>query len=238
VLERHCELIQLYHVNPAKRHREQSEAIPRPITKSTLFRILLSMAFLFAFVPLPGQVKTFSSLSKYEKRWAFFHPFAVLKIKKYQKEMYAVYEEVKKSQVLDSYSNGGKLDAFRHVFAMAYFSRSVKAKKLRKLGKLHEKGNYLQFLKGVEEDGELPDSLSCEMDLRNNELGLALGKEFKKVAVEELRQKVIEKINSGAAFIIKRGKEGKYVNCEGNIIPPEKIKGTWAIPKCLVGSGS
>lgn len=152
--------------------------------------------------------------------------------------MYAVYEEVKKNNLLDQYANGGKLDAFRHVFAMAYFSKFVKVKKLRKLGKAHEKGNYRQFLKGLEEEGEVPDSISSVMDLKNNELGFSLGCELKKNSAEELKQKVIEKINTGAAFIIKRNKEGIYVDCEGSIIPPEKIKGTWGIPKCLVGSGS
>lgn len=152
--------------------------------------------------------------------------------------MYTVYEEVKSKKLLDSYENGGKLDAFRHSFAMAYFSRYVSVKKLRKLGKAHEKGNYAQFLKGIEENGELPDSVSCLMDLKNNELGFSIGKSFKKISVEELKQKIIEQINSGGAFIIKRNKEGVYIDCEGTIISAEKIKGTWKNSKCLVGSGS
>lgn len=200
---------------------------------------LIAVIFILSLVnPGFSQTKTFSSLSKYEKRWAFFHPFAACKIRKHQKEMYAVYEEVKTKKLLDLYENGGKLDAFRHTFAMAYFSRFVCVKKLRKLGKAHEKGNYLDFLKNIAEDGEIPDSISSEMDLKNNELGFSIGESFKKIQTEELKQKVIEQINSDAAFIIKRNKEGLYVDCDGNIIPAEKIKSTWKNSKCLVGSGS
>jgi hypothetical protein len=198
--------------------------------------LFIFASFLFA-IPGFSQEKKFSSLSKYEKWWAFFHPFAACKIKKHQKEMYAVYDTVKKNNLLDQYSNGGKLDAFRHTFAMAYFTRFVSVKKLRKLGKAHEKGNYLDFKKGRLEDGELPDSISTAMDLKNNELGFEIGKASCKLSVEELKISVVQKINAGSAFIIRRNKEGSYLDCSGNLIS-EKEKGTWKISKCLVGSGS
>jgi hypothetical protein len=191
-----------------------------------------------------AQPKKFSALSKYEKRWALFHPFASYKIKKHQKEMYAAYNEVaataktssgKSRPLLDTFANGGQLDAFRHTFAMAYFSKYVKTKKLRKLGKAHEKGNYLQFIRHKNEEGEAPDSLSSVMDLKNNEIGFSLQQEVKKLPVEELKQKVIQQIQMGATYIIKRNKKGLYVDCEGNIIDREKLKG-WSIPKCLVAS--
>jgi len=185
-----------------------------------------------------AQNKNFHSLSKYEKRWAFLHPCAAAKIKKHQAEMYSVYNEVKKHNLLDTFSNGGKLDAFRHTFAMAYFSKYVSTKKLRKLGKAHEKGNYLQFLNGKTEDGELPDSVSSIMDLKNNEIGFSMAKEIKKLSAEEIEQKVIQRILAGGVFIIKRNNAGVYLDCDGNIISLEKIKGKWNIPKCLTTSGS
>ena len=152
--------------------------------------------------------------------------------------MYAVYEEVKKNNLLDQYASGGKLDAFRHAFAMAYFNRFVSRNKLLKLGIAHEKGNYLDFKRGGFEDGELPDSVSSVMDLKNNAMGLLIGGALKKVSVEELKQKVIEQINAGGLWIIKRNTEGRYMDCKGSVIAPEKIKGTWNNSKCLVGSGS
>jgi hypothetical protein len=193
-----------------------------------------TLLFLFCGISFS---QTLSSLSKYEKRWAFFHLFASIKIKKHRNEMRATYNEVKKQNLLDNFENGGKLDAFRHIFAMAYFSKFVSVKKLRKLGLAHEKGNYLQYVKGVnDEGGELPDSLSSVMDLKNNELGFSLAGEVKKLSAEEIKQKVIEQIKFGNAFIIKRNPEGLYIDCFGNIISPQRIYKRWNIPKCLIPS--
>ena len=151
--------------------------------------------------------------------------------------MLTIYNEVKGSKVLDQFENGGKLDAFRHAFAMAYFSKYVAVRKLRKLGKAHEKGNYLQYIKDQnDEGGELPDSLSSVMDLKNNELGFSLAKEVKKLPGGEIRQKVIEQIQRGNAIIIKRNSDGLYLDCSGNIISREKMYKRWAVPKCLVAS--
>jgi len=183
-----------------------------------------------------SSAQNFSSLSKYEKHWAYFHPFAAIKIKKYKKEMLAVYNEVKEQKALDTFENGGQLDAFRHVFSMAYLSKFVSARKLRKLGNAHEKGNYLQYLKGESENGELPDSLSCVMDLKNNDVGLSLKKDVKKLSIQEIKQKVLDCIKSGNAVIIKRNHDGLYVDCNGNIITRAPIYKRWSWPKCLVAS--
>lgn len=195
------------------------------------FLILLFTASSFA------QTKSFHNLSKYEKHWAIWHPCAAMKLKKHQAEMYAVYKEVKQQRLLDTFENGGKLDAFRHTFAMAYFSKFVKAKKLRKLGKAHEKANYWQFLHRLpDEDGELSDSLSSVMDLKNNDIALSLANEVKKISTEEIKQKIIGLIKSGGVFIMKRNAQGLYLDCNNQIIPLEKIKGIWNTPKCLIKS--
>lgn len=211
------------------RHRERSEAISRYL--ATAFFLIFALLHISPY----AQPRTFSSLGKYEKRWAAFHPIAALKLKKHQKEMFAAYDDVRAKGWLDKYENGGKLDAFRHIFAMAYFSKSVGVKKLRKLGKAREKDDYLKFLKGATENGEAPDSLSSVMDLRNNEIGFALGKLHKKIPLEYLKQKIADHINEGKAYIMKRDKEGNYLDCSGNVIPSTKIKGTWNLPKCLEG---
>lgn len=197
--------------------------------------------FLLGCIPclLPAQTKTFHKLSKYEKRWAIVHPFAAIKMKKHQTEMYRVYAQVKKQNVLDAYENGGKLDAFRHMFAMAYFSKYISVKKLRKLGAAHEKGNYLQYLnEQSDEGGELPDSVSSVMDLKNNDIALGLAKEVKKLDIEEVEQKIINLILAGGGFIIKRNHEGLYVDCDGNIISRGRMYKQWNIPKCLTAPTS
>ena len=191
---------------------------------------------LFFTIAASAQTKSFHNLSKYEKHWAIWHPFAATKIKKHQTEMYAVYKEVKQQHILDDFENGGKLDAFRHTFAMAYFSKFVKANKLRKLGKAHEKANHWQFLHSLpDEDGELSDSLSSVMDLKNNDIALSLTKEVKSLSIEEIKQKVISLIKNGDVFMVKRNAQGKYLDCEGNTITVEKLK-IWNTPKCLVKS--
>jgi hypothetical protein len=195
--------------------------------------------FLFAllsFVPISAQNKSFHNLSKYEKHWAIWHPFAALQIKKHQAAMYTIYKDIKQQHILDNFENGGKLDAFRHTFAMAYFSKFVKAKKLRKLGEAHEKANYWQFLHHLpDEDGELSDSLSSVMDLKNNSIALSLAKEVKVLSAEEIKLKVIKLIKDGDVFIIKRNTQGQYVDCTNQVIAPEKLK-IWNTPKCLVKS--
>ncbi|MGZ4100232.1 MAG: DUF6973 domain-containing protein, partial [Bacteroidia bacterium] len=109
--------------------------------------------------------------SKYEWCWAFSHPIAAIKVKHISKTCYAVYKhDLTIREQLDTFSNGGKLDAFRHVFFMAAFAQKVKTKKLRKLGIAHEKGNYQAFLHSKKEEGEIADSISTVMDLQNNEV--------------------------------------------------------------------
>jgi hypothetical protein len=198
---------------------------------------LLYILSLLLTVSVSAQTKTFHNLSKYEKHWAIWHPFAAMQLKKHQTEMYAVYKVVKQQRLLDTFENGGKLDAFRHTFAMAYFSKFVKAKKLRKLGKAHEKANHWQFLHSLpDEDGELSDSLSSVMDLRNNDIALSLANEVKNLSAEEIKQKIIALIKTGGVFIMKRNAQGLYLDCNNQIIPPEKIKGIWNTPKCLIKS--
>ena len=195
---------------------------------------VLLFLFVSFHVLVSAQTKAFKQLSKYEKRWALWHLFAALQLKKHQAEMYAAYKEVKQQNILDVYENGGKLDAFRHIFAMTYFSKYISIKKLRRLGIAHEKGNYLQYLNDqTDEGGELPDSLSSVMDVRNNDIALSLAKEVKKLSTEEIKQKIINLILAGGGFIIKRNVEGLYVDCEGNIISRGRMYKRWDIPKCL-----
>lgn len=169
--------------------------------------------------------------------WAAGHPFASFKVNKLSKECYKIYHTNNSIKAeLDNFSNGGKLDAFRHAFFMAVFSQKIKVKKLRKLGKAHEKGNYKQFLRSKVEDGEVPDSLSSVMDFKNNELGFVTGSENKKLSLEELRVLVINKIKAGEAVIMQRKKNGIYLTCSEEIINNDEYKGKWSIPKCLIPS--
>ncbi len=173
-------------------------------------------------------------ISCYEFRWACFHPFAALKIKKQLPKALAVYSGMMKSGVPDAYNSGGKLDAFRHVYTMAFLAREIRPRKLRKLGKAHEKGNKRQFRKGQQEEGERPDSLACEMDLRNNELGFILGRANKEVGDAALKEIVMKAINDGEAWYLKRNARSEYVDCAGSPLDLNLYRKDWYVPKCLV----
>ena len=176
----------------------------------------------------------FSDRSCYEKRWAFFHPFAALKVKKIYKKCLPYYETMKKSNALDSFESGGKLDAYRHAFFMAAFTQKIKIRKIRKLGIAHEKGNYKHFLNGINEQGELPDSLSSVMDLQNNELGFVISEANKKTSLNILNSAVVFEIVKGKALYFKRNTSGLYLTCDEQIIILDNYRNKWFIPKCLI----
>ncbi len=193
-----------------------------------VFTILLSVLFSFF-------IKS-QKLSSYEKCWAIQHPFAATNVKKISKRCFKIYNKIIFNKELDAYSNGGTLDAFRHVFFMAAFAQKIKVKKLSKLGIAHEKGNYKQYLKNEFENNELPDSIATVMDLKNNTLGFFIAQKHKTKSLEELAQVVIMAIKNGEAVIVKRNKSGNYIDCIGNIIVFTTKK--WVTAKCLVASNN
>lgn len=174
-------------------------------------------------------------LSKYEKRWAFFHPFASLKIKKYSPEILATIRQVKSMRALDQFEDGGKIDAFRHAYFMACMGVKVSVRKLRKLGIAHEKTAYRNYRRGFADDhGVLADSLSNVMDLYNNERGFEIAKLNPNADFNLLKEKVLEAIYSGELLYMKRNEEGVLVSCDGTLVPTVQRKPSWFIPKCLI----
>jgi len=171
------------------------------------------------------------AISLPEFKWAVLHPIAALKVKKIKRNCDKYYQDSSLKFQLDRFENGGKLDAFRHVFYMSAFSQHIKTKKLRKLGEAHEKGNYRQFLKGGKEHGELPDSLGSVMDLKNNEIAFKLSTKTNYLRLEELKNEVIALIKNNGVYFILRDENGNYLNCERQVI---RIANKWQNDKCLV----
>lgn len=172
----------------------------------------------------------------YEWRWALFHPIAAIQVKLITKQCAVLCKESPVYPELDNFDNGGQADAFRHCFYMAAYSQKIKIRKLRKLGVAHEKSNHRQFLRSKYEEGELPDSLSSVMDLKNNELGFKTGSENKTLSLEALKRLCVQEIRSGKAVIVKRNKAGHYLDCKGKEIDLKIYLHQWNIPKCLVKS--
>ena len=104
------------------------------------------------------------------------------------------------------------------------------------MGLAHEKGNYKQFKKSQSENGEVPDSLSSEMDLQNNHLGIRLGQANKRLTYEELSDLILTEIEMGKAFIMKRSTIGMYLRCDEQPLILNDYKGVWSVPKCMTES--
>jgi len=117
---------------------------------------------------------------------------------------------------------------------MALCARNMKSKKALKLGKAHEKGNYLDFKKGHEEEGILPDKSSMEMDLWNNNKGIEISEKYKNISKDSLKNIIIQALQQGEMKIIKTNFQGEYLDCNGNKI--EISNGKWDNEKCLVPS--
>lgn len=184
-----------------------------------------------------GFLMSYRQLSNIEKKWVRNHPIAALKIKKETKVTRQIVQQLKHEGLLDTLSNGGKIDAFRHAFWMARIAKRIGPKKALTFGEIHEKGNYENFLKNITEDAELQDSISCEMDLLNNKVGIEISKLKATNTNDQLKQIVIEKIKNGGLFILKHNLENKFTDCDNNIIIKQNgTRKKWNINYCLVPS--
>ena len=200
------------------------------------FRLLLLAFLLILFGVSKGQetkIQQFKKLSCPEKWWVVLHPFVAKKalhISNYARE---ITNEVKKNGLLKGDGNGDQLDAFRHTFWMANLTIEIGGRRSKKLGKAHEKANYKDFKKHQLEDGVFPDKISSEMDLFNNEVGIAIGKQGSSF---ELKNRVMESVLQGNCKIIKKDEQGNFLDVDGNIISAFRLKGKWENDKFLVWS--
>ncbi|MDQ3108602.1 MAG: hypothetical protein M3R17_01790, partial [Bacteroidota bacterium] len=147
-----------------------------------------------------------------------------------------VTDSLFKSGILKD-GNGGQLDAFRHAYWMALLVQKIPGRKAEKLGKAHEKGNYLGWKKGMLEDSMRADSMLCVMDLQNNATGISMGKEYANdttLQKKSLEAVLIENVKRGKMVMIKKNSFGQPEDKAGRIIVPANYKGKWYLPKVLV----
>ncbi len=198
---------------------------------------LISLLSLLQFnILAQNKWQSFKKLSSPEKRWVLFHPFVASKAYNISKEAKQLSDSLTKDTILDCDPNGGQVDAFRHAYWMARLTQEIGWHKAKSLGKAHEKGNYIQFLKGNKEDGGLPDKVASDMDFLNNDIGIGIGLDYKKVPPDSLKKIIISRILNGEMWIILKNKEGKYIDCDGNTIQDSLLIGKWNTPKCLAKS--
>lgn len=182
--------------------------------------------------------KGFQHLSRPEKHWVIAHPFIAKKAFHCTERARFVTDSLQKNNMLKD-GNGGQLDAFRHAYWMALLTQNISAKKAVQLGKAHEKGNYLDWKKGMKEDSARADSMMCEMDLKNNLSGIDIGKSFRNDSASNkisLVEKVLQADKLGKLVIIKKNAAGQFVDEKGRIIILANYEKKWFVPKVLVRS--
>jgi len=202
--------------------------------------ILYIISFLIFFSINSGaqntKAKTFFKLPRPEKCWVIFHPFKAKRAFDISNEAKHLADSVKNTNLLDGDANGGQVDAFRHSYWMAILVKEIGVNAAEKLGKAHEKGNYICYKKNKFEDGVIPDSVSSVMDLYNNEIGIKIYKNNFNKSNKEIMQVVVTYIKDGKMLVIIKNKKGKFLDCEGNIILQEELIGKWQNNKCLDSS--
>lgn len=181
--------------------------------------------------------KAWGSLSRPEKRWTIFHPCKARVVFRCAQRARFVTDSLEKAEVLKD-GNGGQLDAFRHAYWMALLmNEGLKEKAVRKVGLVHERGNYVDFKTGKLEDGERSDSMASVMDAKNNDVGITIGKQFMKGdKTSSLIRLIIMNIWDGNLFILSKDALGNYLSCQNQMIDLTSFKDKWSIPKCLVKS--
>jgi hypothetical protein len=192
-----------------------------------LFPILLVCFFsstpLFSIAQKGKPHLSLSKISRPEKCWAIGHPFIAKKTFRLTGEALLVADSIHEFGILRGSMSGGQPDAFKHAYWMALLSQKISTRKARKLGKAHEKGNYLTYKKAKRKG--LVDShnlLASEMDLWNNDKGIEIGGYNKNISAIQLQQIVIDSIKSGAMRIIKKDSLGGT-----NILVPSDHISSW-----------
>ena len=178
----------------------------------------------------------YGDLSGKEKRWAMFHPRAAKKVKKIIPEVSTDVRQKIAYNKIDSLIHGGQADAYRHALWMALTAKHIGDKKARRVGQMHEESNKEHFYKSEKEDNALQDSISCQMDLLNNDLGIAYGIGYKDKSDDELKELVLNGILAGEFFMLFRNSKNEFIDCEGKVVDNKNRleEKKWYLPYCLV----
>ncbi len=198
--------------------------------------IILFVIVSFQEIEAQSVVKQYFNLPIPERFWVITHIFKAKRALKISKEARYKADSIANTSILDGDKNGGQVDAFRHSYWQARLTQTIGKRASYKLGKAHEKGNYIYYKHHKLEEGTIPDKISTDMDLFNNKIGISITAENKNLSKKEIEQILIIKIKSGELKIIAKDKNANFIDCEGNIIDNKSLIGKWENNKCLVNS--
>jgi hypothetical protein len=186
---------------------------------------------------LSGQTKINQKVSRPEKCWALWHPFKTKMAKEITQQTLMAADSLKNTTTLDGDISGGQLDAFKHALWMASLTQQMHWRKAWKLGKAHEKGNYLSYKKGKKMGKQnLPDKVNSDMDCFNNLKAIEIGRLYNSASQKELIHIIIDSIQAGKFRIIKKNLKGQFLDTNNQIIPLDSLIGRWNSQKTLVPS--
>lgn len=205
---------------------------------------LFNRSLFFLILPFltfgQSSLKDFKKLSKAEKCWVITHVFKAKRALKVSKKVKQTVDSILKVGDLGKHYVGNDLDAFKHAYWMFCTANRVGFKAAKSLGKAHEKGNYQFYKKHKKEDGVLPDSISSQMDLHNNSIGLAYYKKNKKKQLSKKQQIALIKkaVLEGQMKIILQKEKGVYLDNNGRVLSKISYHNLWNNSKVLVPSNS
>jgi len=184
-----------------------------------------------------SKLSSFRELSPPEKWWVFMHPFIAVRTFEISQKSREVAKQIKQSDILDGDIHGGQVDAFKHAYWMALLVQEISARKARRLGIVHEKGDYIQFKRSRRKNkNAVHDEAASAMDLFNNEVGREIGLQHSGATPDEIREIILDAVLKGKMRIIKKDHAGNFLDENGEIIPPTEYNQQWENPKVLVPS--
>lgn len=199
-------------------------------------KILIGFLLVSSFRVEAQLINQFKKLGCAEKWWVITHPFIANKTAQLSLEVKKVAKSDTIKTLLGKDGNGGALDAFRHTYWMAVLTQEIGKRRALKLGEAHEKKNERDFKKRRDEDGAIPDSISIQMDLFNNQVGSSLVLKNERISISELQKRVMEQICSGKTLVVAKNEKAQSLDINGNIILREDWEGKWNSGRVLVPS--
>jgi hypothetical protein len=177
--------------------------------------------------------KIIKSLSFEDKVWVMKNYSSVKKAQKISQNVINTMDSLNKEKFLGGNSEGGRFDAFRHVFWMYSLSKELGKEKARRIGKIYEKYNEYVFktqtMSGYDKAGE-------DMDLFNNEVGINLSKE--NIVDSLVFSRIEELILNGEVKIIKKNDKQESLDKDNNIIKDSVWKKSWQNDRVLINSNN
>jgi hypothetical protein len=199
--------------------------------------LLFGLLLLPQLLTAQSNFRRFFRLSGPEKCWTLTHPFKAGKAFRLTTEVRHLIDSLQQQAYPDSFSHGGKLDAFRHAYWMAILTRNIGHRAARKLGNAHEKGNYKLFRKNIGEDGVVQDSSAVVMDLHNNQIGIQYAITHPDATPSSLQQLLLNALSNGELLILQRNNHGQLQRCDGSIPSTEnRSKQQWNLGYCIISS--